>query len=83
MANRPITAKTAWYDFVLDGIEASEVTYANDVLTVTDHQGKTAKRLAARDIEGIDIEDGPIRYPIDCRSSPNRFPRGRPLKVPD
>ena len=61
MANRPITAKTAWYDFVLGGIKASEVTYANDVLTVTGRHGKTAKRLAARDLASIAIEEGPLR----------------------
>ena len=76
MASRPITAKTAWYDFVLDGIEASEVTYANDVLTVMNHQGKTAKRLAARDIAGIDIEEGPLRNGLTVTSE-----RGQAVKT--
>ena len=76
MASRPITAKTAWYDFVLDGIEASEVTYANDVLTVMDHQGKTAKRLAARDIAGVDIEEGPLRNGLTITPK-----RGQAVKI--
>ena len=58
---RSITAKTAWYEFILDGIEASEVTYANDVLTIQDHQGKTTKRIPARDLAGLTIEEGPLR----------------------
>ena len=76
MANRPITAKTAWYDFVLDGIEASEVTYANDVLTVMDYHGKTAKRLAVGDIAGVDIEEGPLRNGLTITPK-----RGQAVKI--
>ncbi|MCY4580083.1 MAG: UvrD-helicase domain-containing protein [Chloroflexi bacterium] len=76
MANRPISAKTAWYDFVLDGIEASEITYANDILTVTDHQGKTTKRLAAGDIAGIDVEEGPLRNGLTITPK-----RGQAVKI--
>lgn len=76
MANRPITAKTAWYDFVLGGIKTSEVTYANDVLTVTDRHGKVTKRLAASDLAGIDIEQGPLRNGLFITPK-----RGQAIKV--
>ena len=35
----PLTAKNAWYGFVLDGIEASEITYADDVSAFRSRRG--------------------------------------------
>ena len=76
MANRPVTAKTAWHDFILDGIEASEITFANDILTVRDYRGKTTKRLASRDIAAIDIEVGFLRNGLTITPK-----RGQAVKV--
>ena len=73
---RSITAKTAWYDFVLDGIEASEITYANDVLTVQDHQGKITKRIPAKDIAGLTMEEGPLRNGLTIATK-----TGQPIKI--
>ena len=76
MASRPITAKTAWYDFILDGIEASEITYVNDVLTVTDYQGKITKRIPAKDILRLTIEEGPLRNGPTIATK-----AGQPIKI--
>ena len=76
MASGPITAKTAWYDFILDGIEASEITFANDVLTVSDYQGKVSKRIPAKDIAGLTIEEGPLRNGLTIATK-----KGQPIKI--
>ena len=58
---RRLSAKTAWYDFVLDGIKASEVIYANDVVTILGNQGKVINRIPVKDIAGLTLEEGPLR----------------------
>ena len=73
---RSITAKTAWYDFVLDGIEASEITYANDVLTVQDHHGEITKRIPVKDVAGLTIEEGPLRNGLTIATK-----EGQPIKI--
>ena len=73
---RSITAKTAWYDFVLDGIEASEITYTNDVLTVSDYQGKITRRIPVKDIAGLTIEEGPLRNGLTIATK-----KGQPVKI--
>ena len=76
VTTRSITAKTAWYDFALGGIEASEITYSNDILTVSDHQGKITRRMRATDITGLTIEEGPLRNGITIDTK-----KGRPIKI--
>ena len=76
VTTRSITAKTAWYDFVLGGIEASEITYSNDMMTISDHQGKITRRIRATDITGLTLEEGPLRNGMTIATK-----KGRPIKI--
>ena len=61
MKRRTLSAKAAWYAPIMDGGEASEITFANDTLTVIDRSGKPVARLSPKDIERLAIKEGPLR----------------------
>ena len=73
---RRLSAKTAWYDFVLDGIKASEITYANDVVTILGYQGKVTSRIPIKDIAGLTLEEGPLRNGLTIATK-----NGQPIKI--
>jgi len=73
---RRLSAKTAWYDFVLDGVKASEITYGNDVVTILGYRGKIINRIPVKDIAGLTLEEGPLRNGLTIATK-----NGQPIKI--